>query len=199
MVPHNICTRVLMLCHRSQEGTTSQPMYHYLTNVYISSQKQDEVHAALPFLDFLVQICQGSQGGGLAVLDAGLLDLLVSMMVRDFSIPSLGLKWFEAEECRIMVLDVCQSLLRHLSRHADHFLVITDHPISALWPKHHLFHDDLAINADARWRKRRLAWKEVDKSLVDDRIKNLPALHETPAGDMADLEDVCVDLLEFVG
>jgi hypothetical protein len=157
VVPHNICTRVLMLCHRSQEGTTSQPMYHYLTNVYISSQKQDEVHAALPFLDFLVQICQGSQGGGLAVLDAGLLDLLVSMMVRDFSIPSLGLKWYDAEECRIMVLDVCQSLLRHLSRHADHFLVMTDHPISALWPKHHLFHDDLAINSDTGWRKRRLA------------------------------------------
>jgi hypothetical protein len=176
-------------------------MYRDLTDVYISSQKQDETHAALPFLDFLVQICQGSQAGGQAVLDAGLLDLIVSMMVRDFSIPSLGLKKDDADERRSMVFDVCQSLLMHLSAHPDLLLVMADHPICALWPKHHLFHKDLAVNADARWRKRRLAWNQVDQSLVNDRLKTAPALCEmAPEAirETADLEDLCVDLLEFL-
>lgn len=58
------------------------------------------------------------------------------------------------------------------------------------------------MSADARWRKRRSAWKQVDGSLVDDRLKSIPALYEASPGDireLADLEDVCVDLLEFLG
>jgi hypothetical protein len=173
-----------------------------LIDILALSQKQDEIHAAIPFFDFLVQICR-SQAGAQAVLDAGILDLLVSMMVRNFSIPGLSLRWDDIEECRSMLLDVCQSLLRHLSAHADIFPVLAAHPISALWPQHHIFHEDLATSADARWRKRRLAWKQVDRSLVDNRLENIPTLYGTPTGDfrefILDLEDVCIDLLEFVG
>jgi len=191
-----------MTCQRSQEETAFNLMYRHLTNVYISSQKQDERHTALPFFDFLAQLCQGNQAGGQAVLDTGFLDLLVSMLVRDFSIPNMNLKRDEADECRSMVLEVCHSLLIHLSAHADLFLVLANHPICAIWPRHHLFHRDLAMSADARWRKRRSAWKQVDGSLVDDRLKSIPALYEASPGDireLADLEDVCVDLLEFLG
>jgi hypothetical protein len=173
----------------------------HLTDIYTSSEKQDEIHATLPFFDFLVQTCQGSQAGGQVVLDAGILDLLVSVMVRDFSIPSLALKKDDADECRSMVLDVCQSLLMHLSAHADLLPVLMNHPISALWPTHHTFHEDLAISADARWRKRRMMWEHVDQSLVNDRLKTAPALYETPPRNIEetdDLEDICVDLLEFL-
>jgi len=63
--------------------------------------------------------------------------------------------------------------------------------------------DDLAISVDARRRQRRLAWKQIDRSLIEDRLKHIPTLYGTPIGDFReftlDLEDVCVDLLEFVG
>jgi hypothetical protein len=89
-----------------------------------------------------------------------------------------------------------------MSAHADIFLVLVNHPICALWPKHHLFHKDIAMSLGARWRKRRLVWRQVDVSLVDDRLKTTPIFYEPPPGDaweLADFADVCVDLLEFLG
>ena len=196
----NFDVLIRMTYRRSQERDSSHPIYGPLTDVYVSSQNQEK-HPAFPFFDFIVQLCQRSPAGCQAVLDADILDLLVCMNVHDFSIPILHPDKDDADGCRSMVLDVCHSLLMHLSGHADIFRIVLNHPICALWPKHHLFHKDLATSDEVRWKRRRLAWGQVQESLVSERLNRIPDFYYASPGDiweMADLGDACVDLLEFM-
>lgn len=127
-----------------------------------------------PLIQFIFTLAKGSPTSALAILDTGILDLLLQ---TESITPQVA--------------------LTVLSEHRWTLQVIYDHPVSRPWG--YLEHNGMNVSVSQRLTKRRQLWRGIAKPLAERRVQIISRLDMTQNWRKDCLNNACVDLMEFSG
>jgi hypothetical protein len=150
----------------------------------------------MPLIDFISQTAHAGSSLRQAILDAGILDLLLYMYACDFPDPLQDYgSYLERKSRNISVILACNSILMYLSNDIDCLSVISDHPLHIIWPQY----DECLFKTGSQsqiLQQRRRTWRMLDKKLLDLRFDTI--YHILSSDSESELLDACVDFLEFM-
>lgn len=88
----------------------------------------------LPFMNFIHELVKASSACSRAVVEAGLLDLLMDLCIRDFRLlymNEVSYPWHDTPE---LLRDVCVSIMITISSDPLVSTMYLDHPLHSWWP-----------------------------------------------------------------
>jgi hypothetical protein len=147
-----------------------------------------------PFMTFIHELVKTSSTCARAVVEAGILDLLMDLCIRDFRLPyvnEVSYPWYDTPE---LLRSVCVSIAMTISLDPLVSSIYFDHPLHSWWPIMQTGVTNLALAPVARKTLRQ------DPRFVTVRLEGLRDATFLPGG-LSDSGELIlsdfVDLFEF--
>lgn len=155
-------------------------------------------HPMESIITFLNQLAQASTPTGRAILEGGVLDLLLQLYLTNFSDP-LAVQMFCG---RLTLRKACDTLLSTFSKTEQGLKLLSEHQLYVLWPMTPNLQFTNAILD--RPVKRAKMWRSINLELIHLRLTSIltiiraQAVYRLDAPEFHPLSDIAHDSLEFL-
>lgn len=152
-----------------------------------------EVLMIAPVLNFVTRIAMQSDSTCQAVLEAGILDILLRIYII---FPALSSVTPHDNASKEELRSVCGSTLTVLGQSQQYQITVLNHPVCILWPDCHSQPPVYAV--DEPVQDRCTTWRRLHASCVHRRVIVIyKGPLWKPSHDAADDTHVCGDIVEF--
>ena len=156
--------------------------------VMISSSK--EMQLLPPMLSFIAWIATQIDWAGQAVLDAGILDMLLHIYIVFTTLSDTAPQDVDLKEA---LRGACRLILVILGQSHQHQKIVFDHPVCILWTGLYSPPPDYAVKAHVQ--DRCSTWRRVDRLYI---MRRAIAIYRcTLWRSKYNANDVCTDIVEF--
>jgi hypothetical protein len=154
------------------------------------SSSSKEMLVLPPVLSFIAWIATQSDWVCQAILDAGVLDMLLHVYIVYATLFDTAQQDTELKE---VLRGACRLILAILTQSHQHQKMVFDHPVCILWPDLYSPPPDYSVKAHVQ--DRCVAWRRVDRLYIMRRAITIYKgdLWKSKEGPT----DVCADIVEF--